>query len=440
MSERRNNLKIGIIGAGPTGLAAAYDLSKAGARVTVFEAGSQVGGLAAGFQDEGWDWTLEKFYHHWFQTDQSIIGLARDLGVYDKIIWPRPKTVIYHKGKWHTFDSFVTIPLFLLRHFPLTDFIRFGLAGVELRFSNNWKPLESITAAEWSRKQFGERLYDVLWRPMLVGKFGEENLDVVNMAWLWARLHTRTTRLGTFEGGFQAFMQTLADATVAQGVDLKLNTGARQIRQNPGGWTIETSGEPGSFDAVISTTSPQAMLRLAPELPAPYRDQLGGLQNLGAVVMVLTLKERLTDAYWHNLPKEAGFPFLALVEHTNYIDRSHYGGDHIIYCGDYLPAGHEYFKLDAEQLLERFMPGLQRFNPSFDRSWVKKVWLWKAEYAQPIPTLNHSAKLPAIRTPLNGLYFASMSQVYPWDRGTNYAVEMGRDLAAQVLREVKPTH
>ncbi|HRE29547.1 MAG TPA: FAD-dependent oxidoreductase, partial [Anaerolineales bacterium] len=230
------------------------------------------------------------------------------------------------------FDSFVTIPLFLLRHFPLTDFIRFGLAGVQLRFSNNWKPLESITAAEWSRKHFGERLYDVLWRPMLVGKFGEENLDVVNMAWLWARLHTRTTRLGTFEGGFQAFMQTLADAVSEQGASIQLNTGARQIRQNPGGWTVETSGEPGAFDAVISTTSPGAMLRLAPDLPGSYRDQLSGLKNLGAVVMVLTLKERLTDAYWHNLPKEAGFPFLALVEHTNYIDRSHYGGDHIVYC------------------------------------------------------------------------------------------------------------
>ncbi|MEP7199763.1 MAG: FAD-dependent oxidoreductase, partial [Chloroflexota bacterium] len=150
---------------------------------------------------------------------------------------------------------------------------------------------------------------------------------------------------------------------------------------------------------------------------------------MGAVVMVIALDRQLTKYYWHNLPKEAGFPFLSLVEHTNYMDPKHYGGDHLIYCGDYLNPDHEYFKLGIDELFERFVPALKRFNPDFDRSWVKDYWLSRTPYAQPIPPVNHSQNIPDIRTPVKGLYFASMSQVYPWDRGTNYAVEIGRRTA-----------
>ncbi len=39
-------------------------------------------------------------------------------------------------------------------------------------------------------------------------------------------------------------------------------------------------------------------------------------------------------------------PFLALVEHTNYIDRQHYGGDHIVYCGDYVTPDHPYLSME----------------------------------------------------------------------------------------------
>ena len=130
--------------------------------------------------------------------------------------------------------------------------------------------------------------------------------------------------------------------------------------------------------------------------------------------------------YWFNLPKSAGFPFLALVEHTNYLPPQHYGGDHILYCGDYLEPDHEYFQLSQEQLLARFAPALRRINPQFTLDWVKNTWLFRTKYAQPVPLLNHSKNIPAIQTPLPGLYFASMSQVYPWDRGTNFAVEIGR--------------
>jgi protoporphyrinogen oxidase len=414
-------------------------LTRRGHAVTIYEAGAEVGGLAAGFKAPHWDWTLEKFYHHWFQSDKSILGLIDELGWSDQVIFPRPYTVIYHAGRFHPFDSmFTNMPLFLIRHFSPIDVIRFGLAGLYLRFWPRWQPLERVTAVEWARRWFGPRIYETLWKPLLVGKFGEENLKIVNMAWLWARLHSRTTRLGTFKGGFQAFLDRLAGVVRAQGADIRLNCAVKGIRKNADGTlAIESAAGADAYDAVMSTASPALMARLAPDLPAEYSERLRALKSMGAVVLILALDRPLTKYYWHNLPKEAGFPFLSLVEHTNYIGPEHYGGDHLVYCGDYLNPDHEYFKLSKDELLQRFLPALPRFNPAFERDWIKDAWLWKTPYAQPIPPINHSRNIPAIRTPLRGLYFASMSQVYPWDRGTNYAVEIGRRTAQMIASDLE---
>jgi len=427
--------RVAIIGAGPAGLAAAHDLNKAGFAVTVDEAAPEVGGLAAGFQAPHWDWSLEKFYHHWFASDQHMLGFIEELGWSRDVLFPRPYTVVYYEGKFQPLDSISEAAKFTLRNFSLIDFVRFGMVGVFLKLTPRWQPLEKVTADAWMRKWAGMRIYNALWRPLLVGKFGEENLNVVNMAWLWARIHSRTTRLGTFTGGFQAFLDKLADVLRSRGVEIRLNSAVTCVRKTEAGLVVETASAAETYDAVISTSSPALMAKLAPDLPASYSDSLRALKSMGAVVLVVTLDRQLTQYYWHNLPKEAGFPFLALVEHTNFIPPEHYGGDRIIYCGDYLDPGHEYFRLSKEELLERFLPAFTRVNPAFDRSWVKDTWLWKTAYAQPIPPVNHSQNIPPIKTPVPGLYFASMSQVYPWDRGTNFAVEIGRRVAWVLMED-----
>ncbi len=431
--------RIAIIGAGVAGLSAAFDLSRAGHQVTIFEAAPAVGGLAAGFKAPNWDWSLEKYYHHWFASDKHMLKLIDELGWRDQVVFPRPFTVVYYKGKFYPLDSYVETFKFTLRNFSLVDLFRFGLAGLYLRLTPNWQSLERVTADAWMRKWMGSAVYESLWKPLLVGKFGEENLGVVNMAWMWARIHARTTRLGTFVGGFQAFLDKFADVVRGQGVEIRLNTPVSQIAAGASGqgapWELHVGDNVTPFDAVISTSSPALMARLTPDLPDSYAGNLRRLKSMGAVVLVISLKKQLTQYYWHNLPKDAGFPFLALVEHTNFIGSEHYGGDHIIYCGDYLNPDHEYFSLSKEELLARFLPALKRINPSFDPTWVKDSWLWRTAYAQPVPHLNHSQNVPPLRTPLPGLYFASMSQVYPWDRGTNFAVEIGRRVARMVIED-----
>jgi protoporphyrinogen oxidase len=425
-------MDIGIIGAGITGLTAAYDLTQLGHRVTVYEARSYAGGLAAGFRDERWEWYLDRFYHHWFASDDDVIRLIDELGARDQLFFPRPTTSIYYQGRIYPFDS----PLRVLQFtpIPLVDRIRVGLVTLYLRLRRGWQRLEGVTAAAWTRRAVGERAYQVLWEPLLISKFGEENYRDVNMAWFWARLHKRTPRLGYFVGGFQAFADLLVERVEARGGAVRCGVAVRKIHPlAQGRLRLETADGPVEHERIIATCSPGEMLRLAPDLPPDYADKLSQLKSMGAVVLILALKRRLTEGhYWINLPKGDEFPFMGLVEHTNYVSREHYG-DHLVYCGDYVPPDHPYFDYSKEQLLEIYLPGLVKINPDFSPDWVRASWMFTERYAQPVPTLHHSRNIPSLRTPIPGVWLANMSQVYPWDRGTNYAVELGRRVAREVM-------
>jgi protoporphyrinogen oxidase len=441
-------MDIGIIGAGVTGLTAAYDLTKQGHQVVVYEARPYAGGVAAGFRDERWEWHLDRFYHHWFASDEDLIRLIDDLGARDRLFFLRPTTTLYYQGHLYPLDSPVpalrSIPISqlhrairVLQFTPLSfiDRLRVGLVAFYLTLTRNWRPLERVTVDQWMRQKVGEQAYDLWWKPLLISKFGEENYQDVNMAWMWARLYKRSASLGYFVGGFQGFVDLLAEQVRTQGGGIRLETAVRAVR--PIGdqrLRLETAAGDFEHQRVIATCSPREMLRLAPDLSPDYAAKLAGLRSMGAVVLILALRQNLTDGhYWINLPKGEEFPFMGLVEHTNYIDREHYGGDHLVYCGDYLPPDHPYFDYSKEQLLETYLPGLVKINPDFRLDWIRATWMCTEKYAQPVPALNHSHNVPSLRTSVPGLWMANMSQVYPWDRGSNYAVEMGRRVAREVV-------
>ncbi|MBN1262341.1 MAG: FAD-dependent oxidoreductase, partial [Anaerolineae bacterium] len=398
-------MDIGIIGAGVAGLTAAYDLLKAGHQVTVYEARPYVGGLASGFKAEGWAWALERFYHHIFASDEAIIALVEELGMGDALFFPSPVTSIYKDGVLYPInkppvgpwleklpggktlsnlaDLFATaLRVLAFKPIPFLDRFRVGLTTAYLRYTRRWESLEKVTAHAWLSKAVGPRAYEAFWQPLLEGKFGRYYQEV-NMAWFWARIAARTPKLGYFVGGFQAFLDTLADRVRALGGDVRLDHHVRGVYPEAGERIrLELRAGDQVHDRVLATCSPAMLKARTPALPASYAAGLEQLKSMGAVVMVLAVKQQVSDGhYWINIPKREGFPFLAFVEHTNYIDKAHYGGDTLIYCGDYLEPGHPYFDMAPEALLEAFIPGIQRLNPDFDRSWVRAYWKFSELYA-----------------------------------------------------------
>ncbi len=425
-------MEVGIVGAGLAGLTAAYELGKAGHRVMVFEQASKAGGLASTFRAENWDWPLEKFYHHLFETDDVVLGLSKELGIGDQVFFPRPVTAIWRNGTMDPFDSVTSVLRYPYLSFP--EKLRVGLVILYLRLSSNWRTLERVTAHEWLTRVTGRHAYEVLFEPLLANKFGQVYKEV-NAAWFWARFHKRSQRLGYFVGGYQTLIDALTQHVEAQGGSIRLSCPVQTVKRSSR-FEVQLESDVEQFDLVLSTVSPEAMLRLTPDLPGEFLSKLRGLRYTAALTLVLALKQRMTDGlYWVNLPSGA-FPFLAFVEHTNYQSTEHYGGEHIVYLGDYPERGAPHMTMSKEQLLEEFLPSLSRFNPAFDPSWVRASWLFREEYAQPVVPVNYSQHVPPIRTPLTGLYYASMNHVYPWDRGSNYAVEMGQMLAKAVLEDV----
>lgn len=421
-------MEIGVVGAGVTGLTAAHALGKARHRVTIYESAPIAGGLSSGFAVARWEWTLDRFYRHIFAGDRAIIALAEELGTPAK--FDRPTTSLWVNGRPYPYDSPVAAALY--PNLPLLTNLRAGLVIAYLKYLvRDGTFLERTTADQWLRRTMGERAYGELWEPMLRGKF-KDAYDQVNMAWFWARIAARTPRLGYFQGGFQVFIDRLADEVRTQGGAIHLDTPVHQIAGAGGQVTLALEdGTESTFDRVLTTTSPQSVVEMVAGLADDAARDLLSLKSTGAVILILALRDSvLTDGtYWLNLP-EGEFPCLAMVEHTNFQDRAHYGGDHVVYLGDYLPVDAPEMSMDAEELYARYREALFQVQPAFRDEWVREKWSFRETYAQPVPLVNHSHRVPRLEKPLlPGLYWASMHHVYPWDRGTNYAVELGQRVA-----------
>ena len=423
-------MEYAVLGGGALGLMTAYRLAQAGQSVMLFEQEEMAGGLAAGFRiGDSW---LEKFYHHIFRSDKAVVKVVEELGLRDRLEWSSPRTVSFIGGKNYQLDS----PVSLLRFQPwrLDERIRVGAVMAFLKIANpNW--LEGQTADAWLRKWMGRRAYQMVFEPLFLGKFGTL-YDKIALPWFWARIHDRTTQLGYMRGGFQEIYEGLAARIRQLGGKVLLGNTVEKVERIDGGdgarWSVRTSQGSWTFDRVISTFPTRLTCRLVPELSAEYREKYEWGQAYGAHCLILALDRQLTDSYWINVC-DRGYPFTALVEHTNLRAPAEYGDRHLIYLGNYRPMNDPLFKQSKEEVMQNFLPHIKRLAPAFDPAWIKESWIFQAGYAQPIVTTDYRDHIPPLETPLDGLWVANMFQVYPHDRGQNYSFELAEKLCEKIL-------
>jgi protoporphyrinogen oxidase len=421
-----------VLGAGALGLTVALRLAQRGDEVVLLEREPLPGGLAAGFEVEPGIW-LDKFYHHLFRGDSNAIGLITELGLGDDLLWRRPLTVTLRDGGVHQLDSPTSLMRF--KPLPVRDRLRMGAWLAYLKALPSPERLEGQTAGEWIRRRMGARAYDVVWGPLLRGKFGAL-ADQVAMPWFWARVHDRTPELGYLRGGFQRLYHRLADRITELGGDLRLGTEVNEVRtESAGGLVVTTwNGDAVPVDRVVSTLAVRLTCRLAPELPDDYRYRHEWGQAYGAHCLILALDRPLTESYWMNVT-DPGYPFMALVEHTNYMDPGDYNGRHLVYLGNYRPMDDPLLRTPTAEVVEQFVPHLNRINPAFTTDWVTDAWSFAAPFAQPIVTVDFREHIPPFETPVPGLWVASMFQVYPHDRGQNYSIDLAERLVRRLGRD-----
>ncbi|HVZ59107.1 MAG TPA: FAD-dependent oxidoreductase [Patescibacteria group bacterium] len=424
-------MKVAIIGAGFTGLSAAYTLQKEGHEVTVFEKDASPGGLAIGYQEKGWDWTLEKHYHHWFTSDNHVLELAKEINF--PVIFKRPKTSVFVQGKSYQLDS----PLALLSFpkLPLIDRLRMSAVLAFLRFNPFWRPLEKINAIQFLTKTMGKKAFSLLWEPQLrnkMGKYAEE----ISLVWFWTRINKRTPSLAYPQGGFLRFAQKLAEIIIQKGGRICYQTETLVLTDDEK-VTIEVEHLKGKkmtyeFDRCLVTLPSFLFLKIAPTLPESYQHKLVRLRGLGAANMILRLtKPLMTDGtYWLSIC-EKNSPVMVVVEHTNLMDRAHYHNEHLVYLGNYLEATNKEFSLSKKDLLKKYDPILRQINPTYAGT-IIDYELFRTPFGQPIVPTHYSKLIPPFTTPFPHVFLANIEQVYPWDRGTNYAVELGEKVAKLV--------
>ena len=428
-------MRLAILGGGFTGLTAAYRLAKKGNEVILFEKEDHLGGLASGFKKLDWEWYLDQQYHHIFTSDKCFINLVKEVKESDDLFFNRPKTSIYFdlNSRLNNFIKFDS-PLDLIR-FPYLSFInklRTGMVMAFLKFNPFWQHFEKVTAYTWLQKFMGKESFKILWEPLLIGKFGAEATNI-SMAWFWARIYKRSTSLGYIKGGFQSLAEKIGKELEEKGGEINLETEVLEIRENDKKISVKTLTKgvvkQSEFDKVICTLSSGILLKITNSLPEEYIKRIESIKHLDCLNLILVLNKQFfaDNTYWLNI-NEASFPFLGVVEQTNFINKEHYGGSHILYIANYLPSSHNFFKLSKEELLKIFTPYLLKINPNFRES-LTESYLFRGYQAQPIIPVYYSQIKPEFKTPFENLYLANMDIVYPWDRGINYAIELGEKIA-----------
>lgn len=417
-----------IVGGGITGLSAAYMCAKAGKKVTVLEAGDKFGGLLNTFEIGGN--RLEHYYHHFFTHDAELNWLIKDLGIEDKLFFQKTTMGVFRKGKLFDFNT----PTDLLKFSPISfiDKIRFGFTSLYLGKVAEWRKYEHVPGLAWLNKWAGKSSTASLWRPLFNIKFGPY-ANEVPLSWMIGRLRQRINsgkvgdeRLGYIHGSLQVLLDALMARLKELNVTLLNNQPVKEVVIDNNKLTaVKTTDRTLSADQFLFTIPGiyvGEMLRQVPTLAK----RLSDIKYFGAVCVILELTRKLSDIYWLNIADE-GYPFGGIIEHTNLIPAKEYNGSHIVYLSRYFALEEDIAEMPEKDIEERMLVYLPKIYPEFDRSWIKKVYVFKTKTGATVCDLNFSQKVPDCKTEVENLYISNMSHIYPDERSTNNSIRIAAE-------------
>ncbi|MFA5532530.1 MAG: FAD-dependent oxidoreductase [Candidatus Shapirobacteria bacterium] len=402
-----NIKKVAIIGGGLGGLVLGYELIKEGIQITILEKEKDLGGLVSGFKID--QTNLEKTYHHFFKTDKDLIQLIKEVGLENKIGWYKNTTGVYWNKTMYPFLT--AVDLLKFKPLDLISKVRMGFVALMLKYDKNWDKYGKVTADKWMEKAVGRKAYEIVWQPLIKGKF-HNHYNKISMAWLWSRIHTRGNSrnekgeeiLGYLDGSFKILIEKIEKIIEEKGGVINLNTEINDLK------TLEKD-----YDLVIDTR--------------PNKD----IDYLGAINVVFSSNKSLSPYYWHNI-NDTDSPFVALIQHTNLIDKSNYSNKHIYYLGAYLPQGHKYFKWSDKKIEKDFLNYLTKIFPKFNQKQVDEVKTFKFKYAQQIVDTDYALKIPPYKIS-NKLWQLNFAQIYPQDRGMNFAVKEAKKMVKEIIKK-----
>jgi protoporphyrinogen oxidase len=422
--------RVAVVGAGPMGLAAAYELVKQGYEVELFEAGPVVGGMAASFDFDGL--SIERYYHFHCTSDKPFFKLLRELGLEKKLHWTATKMGYYYGGRVHEWGN----PIGLLK-FPGLSFvekIRYGLLAFLSTKRRDWSKLDKIDAVSWIKGWIGERAYDVLWKGLFELKFYEHTPNL-SAAWIWTRIrrigNSRqsmfTEKLGYVEGGSEVLMIALKDKIIQAGGKVHTLASVSKVEIEDGAVTgVWVKDEFLAFERVISTVPTPYVPAMIPGLPANIIDQFKSINNIAVVCIIVKLKKAVTENFWLNV-RDDSMDVPGIIEYSNLNPNTN--GDHVVYVPYYVPGDNPIY-LDADEVFFGKVRGyLKTINPDLVDEDFLAMKASRYRYAQPICEPEFQQKLPPVDLPIKGLFAADTSYYYPEDRGISESVDFGRKMA-----------
>lgn len=436
-------MKIGIIGAGYTGLTIAKELVEKGQDVTIFEKQPYVGGMVNTI--EIFNTRLEKYYRHIFKSDKEAIKLIKEMGLESELIWPATKMGYLSNKKPYLFGT----PISLLKFKPLNliQKLRFGFNVIHIKLINDYKKLEKVTAEKWLKDRIGDKVYSQVWEPLLISKFGEEK-DQISMAWLWGKIKLRSTsstpegeQLGYIKGSYQKLTDKLYEYLLNKNVNIKLETSVKEITKENDKYVVKyirnEKEEKGEFDVIVSTIDYKGFEKLFDKyMNEEEKQKIQKVNYTSARTMMIVANKSFSPFYWLNIG-DNDIPFGGIIEHTNFIDKSNYDNNHILYISNYMTEDNKLYNVSKEEMLKEYMKSLTKINKEFTMKNIKDYYVFDEKYAQPIIECNYSEYIMNDKLEKEKIYLCTMPQIYPEDRGMNYAIKSGVNLANKILEENK---